>query len=144
MFPKASLKAMTANLKNYGSQFGLEFNELTVLSNSHLSLLAGEFVREHGKFHEYHGAIFKAYFTDGEDIGKEEVINSILQQLNLDVNKFISAVKKGIYEEMLDQATSTAHANNINSTPTFIINNKYALVGAQPVESFRKALLEID
>jgi predicted DsbA family dithiol-disulfide isomerase len=144
MFPKASLAAMTANLKTYGSQFGLQFNNLDVLSNSHLSLIAGEFAKDHGKFHEYHEAVFKAYFTDGEDIGKAEVISRLLEELNLDVNEFMAASKEGIYEDRLTQTTSAAHENQINSTPTFIINDKYAIVGAQPVESFRKALLKME
>jgi predicted DsbA family dithiol-disulfide isomerase len=143
MFPKNRLEAMTANLRTYGSQFGLQFNNLEVLSNSHLSLIAGEFAKDHGKFHEYHEAAFKAYFTDGEDIGKVEVISRILEELNLDVKEFMAAAKEGIYEDRLKQTTDSAHKNQINSTPTFIINDKYAIVGAQPVESFRKALLEM-
>jgi predicted DsbA family dithiol-disulfide isomerase len=143
MFPKNRLEAMTANLRTYGSQFGLQFNNLEVLSNSHLSLIAGEFAKAHGKFHEYHEAAFKAYFTDGEDIGKVEVINRILEELNLDAKEFMTAAKEGIYENRLEQTTDAAHENQINSTPTFIINGKYAVVGAQPVESFRKALLEM-
>jgi predicted DsbA family dithiol-disulfide isomerase len=144
MFPKDRLAAMTANLRTYGSQFGLQFNNLEVLSSSHLSLIAGEFARDHGKFHEYHEAVFKAYFTEGEDIGKVEVISKILQKLNLEVNEFMSASKEGTYEYRLEQATSAAHINQINSTPTFIINDKYAVVGAQPLESFRKALLDME
>jgi predicted DsbA family dithiol-disulfide isomerase len=144
MFPKASLAAMTANLKTYGSQFGLQFNNLEVLSNSHLSLIAGEFARDHGKFHEYHEAVFRAYFTAGEDIGKAEVINRILEELNLDAKEFMAASKVGIYEDKLKQTTSAAHLNQINSTPTFIINDKYTVVGAQPVEAFRKVLLEME
>lgn len=143
MFPKDRLDAMTSNLKIYGTQFGLIFNQLEVLSNSHLSLLAGEFARDYGKFHDYHEAIFKAYFTDGQDIGKAEVINNILHELGLDIDKFISAIKEKLYEDRLDEASSAAQINQINSTPTFIINNKYAVVGAQPVESFRKALLDM-
>jgi predicted DsbA family dithiol-disulfide isomerase len=143
MFPKNRLEAMTANLRTYGSQFGLQFNNLEVLSNSHLSLIAGEFAKDRGKFHEYHEAAFKAYFTDGEDIGKVEVISRILEKLNLDAKEFMSAAKEGIYEDRLEQTTRAAHENQINSTPTFIINDKYAIVGAQPVESFRKTLLEI-
>lgn len=143
MFPKDRLAAMSLNLKSYGAQFGLQFNQLEVLSNSHLSLLAGEFARDNGKFHEYHEAIFKAYFTEGEDIGKVDVVNNILDELALDKDKFMAAVKDGLYEDRLEQAGNAAHINQINSTPTFIINNKYAMVGAQPVESFRKALLDM-
>lgn len=144
MFPKNRLEAMTVNLKNYGSQFGLQFNQLELLSNSHLSLIAGEFARDHVKFHEYHEAVFKAYFADGEDIGKVEVITGILNELNLDVDEFIAAAKDMVYENRLQQASSAAHINQINSTPTFIVNDKYAIVGAQPVESFRRALLDME
>lgn len=144
MFPKDKLVAMTSNLKNYGAQFGLEFNQLKVLSNSHLSLIAGEYARDHGKFHEYHEEIFKAYFTFGEDIGKMEVINKILNNLNLDTDKFASSIKENLYEDKLKQASSAAHINEINSTPTFIINNKYAVIGAQPLDSFKKVLLDME
>ncbi len=134
---------MTGNLKAYGSQFGLQFNQLEVLSNSHLSLLAGEFARDYGKFDQYHEAVFKAYFTYGEDIGRSEVIEKILQNLNLDTDKFTAAKNKGVYEDRLKLTTNAAHTNQINSTPTFIINDKYAIIGAQPVEAFRKVLLKL-
>lgn len=144
MFPKSRLEAMTTNLKNYGSQFGLVFNQLNLLSNSHLSLLAGEFARDNGKFHQYHETAFKAYFTYGKDIGKVEVIYNILEELGLDINSFSSEVKAGTYEGKLQETSESAQLNGINSTPTFIINNKYAVVGAQPVEAFKKALLEME
>lgn len=144
MFPKATLAAMTSNLKAYGKSYGLEFNNLLLLSNSHISLLAGEFAKEKNKFHEYHEAAFRAYFTDNKDIGNINVLEEIFKALDLDIAEFKAAITEGLYEDALENTQREASMNHIQSTPTFIVNNKYAIVGAQPLESFREALLRIE
>jgi predicted DsbA family dithiol-disulfide isomerase len=140
MFPKARLEAMTVNLNSSGSKYGIKFNNLSVLSNSKLSLLAGEFAKEHGKFHEYHEYIFRSYFTDGKDIGNLDVVLQAIEAVGLDTELFNEALNANKYEKNLDNTQNLAHEYSINSTPTFIINNKYAIVGAQPIEAFREAL----
>lgn len=50
-------------------------------------------------------------------------------------------IKDGLYENKLEQAKDLAQQYEVSGTPTFIINEKFAIVGAQPIDSFKNALL---
>lgn len=127
-----------------GKPYGIEFNVNSILSNSFMSLAAGEYAKEKGKFHEYHEKIFRAYFTKEKDIGRIEVIMSIADECGLDMDELKKRLEEGVYDNIIRDTQKKAHTYGINSAPTFILDDKMAIVGAQPLESFREALLEIE
>jgi predicted DsbA family dithiol-disulfide isomerase len=143
-FPQASLKQMFSNLKNMGDKLGKEFNELTVLSNSKKLLEVGEYAKEQGKFETFNEQAFYSYFTEVKDIGDNRTILDIAEKSGLCKDDVEKVLKEERYKTVLQQVQEMAHEYGINSTPTFIIDDKYAIVGAQPLESFRKALLELE
>ena len=134
---------MYRNLRKSGEPFGIAFGNVTLLSNSHMSLAAGEFARECGKFEAYHEAIFNIYFTQARDIGHWDSVREAAVAAGIDT----AALKKNLdekrYEHRLAAVTDEAHRSDISSAPTFIINNHYVIVGAQPVATFRDALIRI-
>ncbi|MDF2892172.1 MAG: hypothetical protein K0R80_2539 [Clostridia bacterium] len=143
-FPGASLEKMFANLRNTGKLYGIDFKGNDLLANSHLALAAGEFAKEKGKFEEFHEEVFHAYFNEGKNIGDVEVLSSIAESLGLNQEEMVTKLEAGAYDYVLNDTQNTAHQYDIVSTPTFIIDDKYAIVGAQPVEAFKEALLEIE
>lgn len=144
LFPASSVERMFDNLKNTAKHYGIDFKGNSLLSNSHLALAAGEFAKEEGKFEAFHEKLFYAYFTQSLDIGDIEVLSSICTSIGLDQEKMTAQLTKGTYEAVLNETQESAHQYGISSTPTFVINNKYAIVGAQPLETFRKVLLDLE
>jgi predicted DsbA family dithiol-disulfide isomerase len=142
-FSKANLDNMLSGLNHSGSLYGIKFGALERMPNSHNSLEAAEFAKAHGKSKEYHSALMDAYFRDLKDIGDLEVLGSLGKSLGLNKEELIAAVKNRIYETTLNNSSEDAHSMDINSTPTFVIDNKYSIVGAQPIEVFRKLLDKI-
>ncbi|MFL0267021.1 DsbA family oxidoreductase [Candidatus Clostridium radicumherbarum] len=143
-FPGPSLNKMISNLKAMGKLYGIEFNEFTILSNSHLALAAGEYAKENGKFHELHTELFRGYFALGKDIGDINVLTSIVKNVGLDAEELLKRLESKHYDKRLSDVQKKAYEYEINSTPTFIIDGKYAIVGAQGVEYFREALMRIE
>lgn len=143
-FPGSSLNKMIHNLKAMGKLYGIEFNEFNILSNSHFALSGGEYAKEKGKFHEFHREIFRSYFALGKDIGDINVLSDIAKTIGLDSEDLLTRLKSGHYDKILDDIQQEAHDYEINSTPTFIIDEKYAIVGAQGIENFREVLLKIE
>lgn len=127
-----------------GEPYGIRFGELSLLSNSRLALEAGEYAKNNGKFDEFHEKIFYACFTEGQDIGKIDVVLDAARSVCLDVNELTYSLENKIFSENVDDNFREASAYDVEGTPTFIINNKYKLVGAQPLKSFRTALLNIE
>lgn len=139
-FSKSNLDSMLKNLNRSGSLYGINFGRLERMPNSHNALEAAEFARSHGKLKEYHSSLMDAYFRDLKDIGNLDVLGDLGKDLGLNKEDLIDAVKNKNYETVLNNSANNAHSMDINSTPTFIINNKYSIVGAQPIAEFRKIL----
>jgi predicted DsbA family dithiol-disulfide isomerase len=131
---------MLNNLNHSGSLYGINFGRLEQMPNSHNALEAAEFARSHGRSKEYHSSLMDAYFRDLKDIGDLEVLGELGKTMDLNKDELIAAVKNRSYETILNNSAKDAHSMGINSTPTFVINNKYSIVGAQPIEAFRKLL----
>ena len=128
------------NLRQSGEPFGLTFGDVTILSNARLSLLASEFARDQGMYDQFHEAVFKAYFTDLQDIGRLNVLLAIAEKTGLNPDALKTALAEQRYLSRLQEVTTRARRLGINSAPTFIINQQYSIVGAQPLEAFRDIL----
>ncbi|MCY0903140.1 MAG: DsbA family protein, partial [Firmicutes bacterium] len=114
------------------------------LSNSRLALEASEFAREQGKFHAFHNAVFHAYFTEGRDIGDREILLSIGESVGLPRESLDEALTVQRYEEALHKGQDEGAQCGVSGTPTCIINGRYRVVGAQPIEAFRQVLRTIE
>ena len=128
------------HLRAMGAQFGITFVDRAFLSNSRLALQASEFSRVHGKFDSFHEAVFAAYFSHGLDIGNPEVLGQIAWDTGLDAEAMMKSVESGGYLLKLEEIKQDAERYGITGVPSFFINEKKSIIGAQPLDVFRKAL----
>ncbi len=140
-FSGMPMEGMFVNLNEMGKNYGLIFNGADFIANTHLSLLASEYAKNKGKFHEFHDNLFRLYFTDGKDIGDIEILKAVAESIGLNKDEMVKEITDGTYESNLEAAKNLAKQYEVDSTPTFIINNKHSIVGAQSIESFKKLLL---
>ncbi len=139
-FGPADIKRMIEHLRSMGAAFGITFADRPLLSNSRLALQAVEFARDSGKFQDYHRALFTAYFSEGLDIGDLIVLRQIAQDIGLNAEAMIQGVESGRYLQKLKESQEKAARLGVTGVPTFFIGMKKSIVGAQPLEVFRKAL----
>lgn len=140
LFRQADIDRMMEHLRNMGAPFGITFADRPFLSNSRPALIAAELAREQGRFQPVHEAIFSAYFSQGFDIGDIDVLSNIVQHAGLDAAVLKNAIEKSTYAARLQQAQQEAAQAGVTGVPTFVIARKSAIVGAQPLDVFRKAL----
>lgn len=138
-FRAEDIERMMGHLRTMGAPFGIVFVDRPVLSNSHLALLAAEFAREEGKFQVFHEAVLAAYFSLGQDIGNLDVLRQIASGTGLDADAMASAVQSGKHLPALEKAKEEAARLGVTGVPAFFIGDK-KLVGAQPLDVFRKTL----
>jgi len=110
-----------------------------LLSNSHLALLAGEFARGQGKFPEYHGAVFRAYFQEGQDIGSRPVLDGLLKALGLDPAGLEAYLAQGDGEKVLGTNRHEALHRGISGVPTFLIG-AFQIEGVQAYPVLKRAI----
>ena len=88
-------------------------------------------------------ALMKAYFEQGIDLSKKENLGLAAVQAGLDYEEVIALLES---EEGLAEVTfaeQTNYQRGVTGVPFYIINNKYGISGAQPVEAFIEALTNI-
>lgn len=85
-------------------------------------------------------ALFKAHFIDGLDISKEEVILNIARDLGVDEIEAQALLKNNKYAEAVNHDIYESKQLGIGGVPYFVFDRKYALSGAQPIETFEAAL----
>jgi predicted DsbA family dithiol-disulfide isomerase len=127
---------MYDHLRQRGKEFGIIFGDRTILPNSRLALEASEYARDVGKYEQFHEQVFQAYFTEIIDIGNTEKLCAVATRCDLDVIDMMNALKDRRYKSRLDEAKQEGLKINLTGVPTFIINGKHKIVGAQPVEVF--------
>jgi len=137
------LSSFYDQLRARGKEVGVVFGDLTVLSNSRLALMASEYARDLGRYDSFHRNIFHAYFTEGLDIGKLNVIATIAGKSGIDEKETLITVNDDRYASRLDEARKEGQSIGLTGVPLFVIENKYKIVGAQPIETFRNLLDKI-
>jgi predicted DsbA family dithiol-disulfide isomerase len=111
---------------------------------SRLALEATEYAREHGKLLSFHRAVFHKLYGDGQDIGSWEVLSDVARNVGLDADDMMRDVTSGAYSTVVDVQTAKAQRLGLDGVPAYILNDKHAVVGAQPYEVFQRLLEEID
>ena len=96
--------------------------------------------RAQGKDHEMVIRLFKAYFTDGLNVGDHEVLADLAAEVGLDREAALAVVQSDDHADAVDVDLDLARQIGITGVPFFVLDGKYAVQGAQPVEAFRQAL----
>ena len=130
------IEEMYENLRCRGKEYGLKFCDAKLLSNSRKALIVGEYARTVGKNSEFTHEVFKAYFESCLDIGKEAVISEIAQKVGLSKKEVEDCLKNPLYQKSFLNNCAEARKLDISGVPTFIVNGKYRITGAQEEETF--------
>jgi len=113
----------------------------TWTSNSHLALQAAEFAGEHGDPFRFQRAMFKAYFEDLEDIGDLDTIVRVGAEAGLPADELRTALAEGRFRAEVDEGIRWAQQIGVSAVPTFVLGERYGIVGAQELPVFENVLL---
>jgi len=88
-------------------------------------------------------ALFKAYFTDGENPGAHEVLIRLAGEVGLDAARAKQILASDAYAEDVRAQERFYLDQGINAVPAVIVNDRHLIQGGQPVQAFEQALREI-
>jgi predicted DsbA family dithiol-disulfide isomerase len=131
-------KEMQAPLAARCRELGLALQAPEVLSNSRLAVEAAEFAREAGKHGVFHRAVLAAYFAYGRDIGDIGVLCEAATEAGLDPAALTRALEEGRCADRREAIEREAHQLGVHAVPTFIFADGARVVGAQPLDYFRR------
>src|SRR5690606_31273185 len=93
---------------------------------------------------EYHRALFKAHFTEHENLMEPDVLVKAADEVGLDGEALRTALADGEYRQAVDEGIDHSYAIGVTGIPTFILNDQYAVVGAQPYEVFEQVMAKFE
>ena len=130
-------------LRSMASMYGMEFRSTERIYNTRLAHESTEYAREHDKGNEFHKVVFRQVYADGLDISNWDILRAAAEEVGLDANEMQRDVENEKYRMDVANQVRWAWQIGVTGVPTYVINNQYALVGAQPYEAFEKTLAEI-
>ena len=130
-------------LQTIATLYGMEFKSPQWVYNTRLAHESTEYARQHGKGLEFHKIVFRQVYVDGFDISKWEVLRSAAEEAGLDADEMQHEVESDKFRMDVANQVRWAWQIGVSGVPTYVINDRYALVGAQPYEVFKNALAKI-
>jgi predicted DsbA family dithiol-disulfide isomerase len=88
-------------------------------------------------------ALFRAYFTDGENVADRGILVRIADDAGLDAAQARRVLDEGAYADEVRAQERHYQQAGIHSVPATIINGQWLISGGQPPETFESALREI-
>jgi predicted DsbA family dithiol-disulfide isomerase len=140
-YPPDQWARMMENLARMGKAEGIVFSDRTFTTNSHKALLLAEAAKMEGSvvFKALNEGLFRAYFTDGRNIGDPQVLRDVARKAGVPAGRLEQAWADAACEERLAEARGAAARIGITGIPVFIVDGRWILEGAVPVEMLREA-----
>ncbi|MDE2413811.1 MAG: DsbA family oxidoreductase [Comamonadaceae bacterium] len=88
-------------------------------------------------------ALFKSYFSDGENPSDPAVLLRLVGALGLDEARARAVLQSGEYADAVREREAFYQGQGIHSVPAVIVNDRHLIQGGQPVEAFEQALRQI-
>lgn len=98
---------------------------------------------EYGKAGQAQQAFKTAYFTDGKAVAEAEVMRDIALSLGLPEAEVDRVLTTDAYADAVRADEALAREYGINGVPFFLIEGKWAINGAQPVEFILGGLRQV-
>lgn len=89
---------------------------------------------------ELNEAIMNAYFRDGPNIADVEVLSECAASVGVDRDATREVLMSDRYLAEVEEWLATAADNGITAVPTFIVDDRWSIPGAQDTEMFERVL----
>ena len=141
-FGEERLKSIHDPLIKAGLEEGVpyQFDKITRTPNTLDAHRVIRWAQAAGRQSEVVEALFVAYWRDGKDVGDHKVLAEIAKSIGLDIEADLASDKDK--NEVL-QECNRAQQMGISGVPTFIINQKYGISGAQGAEMLAGAIRDV-
>ena len=140
---KTQAEGMQQNVANIAKEIGLDFNsQKMIVANSFNAHRLIQLGKAKGLGNEIEEALFKAHFVEGKNIDDNETLIKTGVSIGLEESDVKGIFTSEAYTKEVKQDEMEAQSIGVNGVPFFVLNNKYAVSGAQSPETFLEVLEE--
>jgi protein disulfide-isomerase len=134
-------KAMHENVNEMARNAGLNYNfDIATVSNSFDAHRLIQYAKTKGLGNEIEESLFAGYFTNGLDMSDLNALHEIGVAIGLDEEGLKVVLESDAFTTEISQDIQEAQRIGVRGVPFFVIDGKFAISGAQPVEVFVDAM----
>lgn len=131
-------------VQSRADEAGVPIKFSTHISNSRRALEATEYANSVGRGNEFHRAVFHQYFVEGRDISDWEVLKDAALDAGIDADEMRRRTESGEFAAAVTEQDAAVRAKGVLAAPTFFINDKVKIAGAQRDEVFEAAIARLE
>lgn len=141
-------RAMSAQISEVAAGDGLEFhlddarvgNTVDAHRLLHLAADLGHERDDHRLQDRLKERLLRAYFTQGLDVSDQAVLRDLAVEVGVDESRVDEVLASTAYDSDVQQDQAQAQAYGATGVPFTVIDGRYGISGAQPVEVFVQTL----
>ncbi|MFP6780007.1 MAG: DsbA family oxidoreductase [Alphaproteobacteria bacterium] len=137
---KERAESVYEQIKNAGlsSNISFNFSKISIMPNSFYSHMLIELSKEYNLQNKICESLFEAFFIEGKNIGNLSELTNIAISHNMkNFNEDLFINRKDL-KNIVRTSDENSRSKGVTGVPFFIINNNYAISGAQESEVFKK------
>lgn len=136
------VKEMNKGLIAQAADIGLTYNYDDMKpTNTFDGHRLAKYAKTLGKEKDITEKLLHAYFTESKNIGDFDTLADIAEAAGLERNETLKVLNdETAFADEVRQDEAFAQQVGVTGVPFFVINEKYAITGAQPLEAFKGAL----
>ncbi|ESQ81254.1 DsbA family oxidoreductase [Asticcacaulis sp. YBE204] len=130
-----------ARVVQMAASVGLDYHlDNTISGDTLKSHRLIKFAEDRGLAAEMVERLYRAYFSEGQSLFDDAVLVTLASEVGLDASEAEAFLKTDRYSDAVVEEQDFITQRGANGVPFFVINNKYAVSGAQPAEAFAQVL----
>ena len=134
-------KAANANVTQQAASVGHTYHmDRVIPANSFDAHRLVHFAAQHGKMKDMTERLFRAYFTDAENLEDKNLLADLAAEVGLEQEQAMAVLESDAFQSEVRADEAAATKLGIRGVPFFVLGGKYAVSGAQPLEVFTDAL----
>jgi predicted DsbA family dithiol-disulfide isomerase len=119
---------------------GLVYDRPETVPNTRLALRVTELARDRELHEPFHDRLMQAYWSEAVNIGDAGELRRLAAEVGLDAADVERVIDDpSAYRDVVLSSTAHAQSIGINAIPAFLLDRRLILLGAQPLDVFRRA-----
>lgn len=136
-------KALNDQMVERAAQSGLQYDlDAASPTNSLDAHRLTHLAAHHDKGDQAEERLLAAHFTEGQHLGRHETLKKLAAEIGLDAAEVETMLTGDAYTDEVQADQQLAREFGITGVPFFVIDRKYGISGAQPVDVFSQALTQ--
>ena len=132
---------ITEQVTDMARQVGLSYDfSKAVVANSWDAHRVSQLANQHGLGDAMEERLFKAYFTEGRNIADYATLVELGTDVGLPAEAITAVLNSDQFADTVSRDIYEAQQVGVRGVPFFVLNQRYAVSGAQQPETFLKAL----